>query len=127
MTVTLRLKKANKVASQLIGCLILKRLDKKRVQRLLGLLRSTGSTILGGLGLFTSLKHALSLPRRIRINDALHEELKSRLSLVQDLRLRPIRIQAIIPPPPTWFSSHNVCKHGLSGVLLFFVSHILMI
>ena len=77
MTVTLPLEKVNKVVSQLRNCLCLKRLGYKRVQRLLGLLRSVVSAIPGGLGLFTSLKHALSLPRRIRINDALHEELKS--------------------------------------------------
>ena len=124
MTVTFPLEKVNKVVSQLRNCLCLKRLGYKRVQKLLGLLRSVVSAIPGGLGLFTILQFALSRPRRIRMNDTLHDELNAWLSLVQDLHLRPTHMQEIIPPPPTWFGAHDACKHGLGGVFLSSVSHV---
>ena len=66
-TITLPMKKYQKIIKHLERCIEKQRLGQKYVQKLSGLLRSVVITVPGGLGLFTALQPTLGQPRHIRM------------------------------------------------------------
>ena len=66
-TITLPMKKYQKIIKYLERCIEKQRLGQKYVQKLSGLLRSVVITVPGGLGLFTALQPTLGQPRHIRM------------------------------------------------------------
>ena len=74
-TITLPVKKSNKLIVQHENCMYKQLLGQKCIQKLLGLLHSVVVAVPGGFALFTSLQQVLRQLHRIRMTEKLLFEL----------------------------------------------------
>ena len=73
--------------------------------------------ILGGRGLFSALQRALRRTRcRIRLTQAVHDELDDWRWLTWDLHSRPTSWDELVEKSPADVGSHDAAQYGMGGV-----------
>ena len=99
-----------------------KRASRKLWSQVLGELRSMVLAIPGGKGLFSHLQRALKpTPGRLRLTQAIHDELDDWRWLTNNLHARPTSWDEIVPSAPTHIGSHDAAALGMGGV--WFAAH----
>ena len=94
-----------------------KRVSKKVWYQVLGELRSMVLAIPGGRGLFSALQRALRRTTgKIRLTQALHDELDDWRWLTRDLHSRPTSWDELVEKTPAYISSHNAAQYSMGGV-----------
>ena len=94
-----------------------KRVSKKIWYQVLGELRSMVLAIPGGKGLFSALDYALRRTTgRIRLTQAVHDELDNWHWLTRDIHSRPTSWDELVEKTPAYVGSHNAARYGMGGV-----------
>ena len=93
------------------------RVSKKVWYQLLGELRSMVLAIPGGRGLISALQQALRrTTSRIRLTQAVHDELDDWRWLTWDLHSRPASWDELVEKSPAYVGSHDAARYGMGGV-----------
>ena len=94
-----------------------KRVSKKVWYQVLGELRSMVLAIPGDRGLFSALQRALRRTTgRIRLTQAVHDELDDWRWLTRDLHSRPTSWDELVEKPPAYVGSHDVVQYSMGDV-----------
>jgi len=95
-----------------------KRVALKKWYQLLGELRSMTLAIPGGTGMFSQLQLALrhSDRARVRLTQAVHDQLADFEYLTDDLGSRPTRIAEVVPTEPEHVGACDAARPGMGGV-----------
>jgi hypothetical protein len=95
-----------------------RRVATKQWYQLLGELRSMTLAIPGGRGMFSHLQEALRLhdKSRVKLTQAVHDQLADFEFLTRSLRDRPTRIAEIVPTEPTHVGACDAARSGMGGV-----------
>ena len=95
-----------------------KRIARKRWQRILGQLRFVSQAIPGSAGLFGALQLALqkATSGRVRINTSLRYHLTTFASLAASLCHRPTHLAEITPEDPRLAGTTDAAKPGMGGI-----------
>ena len=94
-----------------------KRVSKKIWYQVLGELRSMVLAIPGGRGLFSALQRALRRTTgRIRLTQAVHDELDDWRWLTRDIHSRPTSWDELVEKIPAYVGSHDAARYGMGGV-----------
>jgi hypothetical protein len=91
-----------------------RRVAVKQWHQLLGELRSMTLAIPGGTGLFSHLQEALRMNdrSRVKLTQAVHDQLADFESLTRSLGDRPTRIAEIVPTEPTHVGACDAARSG---------------
>lgn len=108
---------------RLYELLDLRKLPRKRVfvkiwHQLLGELRSMSPALPGSRGLFSILQELLGRADRIRVRVTarVRHMANDFCAITDSLRLRPTRMQELVPTAPTYVGARDACGHGIGGV-----------
>jgi hypothetical protein len=95
-----------------------RRVALKQWHQLLGELRSMTLAIPGGTGMFSHLQEALRIndKSRVKLTQAVHDQLADFEFLTRSLGARPTRIAEIVPPEPTHVGACDAARPGMGGV-----------
>jgi hypothetical protein len=95
-----------------------RRVAVKQWHQLLGELRSMTLAIPGGTGMFSHLQEALRVndKSRVKLTQAVHDQLADFEFLTRSLSERPTRIAEIVPTEPTHVGACDAALTGMGGV-----------
>jgi hypothetical protein len=95
-----------------------RRVATKQWYQLLGELRSMTLAIPGGTGMFSHLQEALRLndKSRVKLTQAVHDQLADFEFLTHSLSDRPTRIAEVVPTEPTHVGASDAARPGMGGV-----------
>jgi hypothetical protein len=95
-----------------------RRVALKKWHQLLGELRSMALAIPGGTGTFSNLQEALRLSEksRVKLTQAVHDQLADFEFLTTSLGERPTRIAEIVPSDPAHVGACDTARSGMGGV-----------
>ena len=97
-----------------------RRISLKQCHKLLGELRSMVMAIPGGRGLFSQLQASLTASKggRVRLRQAVHDQIEDFWWLANDLVSRPTRLEELYPSEPSEIGACDAAKSGMGGVWL---------
>jgi hypothetical protein len=95
-----------------------RRVATKQWYQLLGELRSMTLVIPGGMGVFSHLQESLRLNdnSRVKLTQAVDDQLADFEFLTRSLSERPTRIAEIVPTEPTHVGACDAARPGMGGV-----------
>jgi hypothetical protein len=95
-----------------------RRVATKQWYQLLGELRSMTPAIPGGMGVFSHLQESLRLNdnSRVKLTQAVDDQLADFECLTRSLSERPTRIAEIVPTEPTHVGACDAARPGMGGV-----------
>ena len=119
MTITLPQHRQDRLLELLQSTIQRKSMDKIRLQKLLGELRSMALALPGSHGCFSFLQDALSGgDSKICVTPDMRQQLRDLLLLAQEITSRPTHLNEIVPKNPSYFGAMDASKIGMGGVWL---------